>query len=81
MTLAESSPHAAAYLRKVGMGEVRKPNPARIDVCKYIINQDLGAPRQKLVHAGEEGDPIKIKWVETILDSGGSRESELATNC
>ena len=69
MTLAETSLHAAAYLQKVVMGEIRKPSAARIDVCKYIINQDLGVPRQKLVHAGKADDPIEIRFVETILDS------------
>ena len=69
MTLAETSPGAAAYLQKVAKGEIRKPSAARIDVRRYIINQDLGVPRQKPVHAGKADDPIEIRWVETILDS------------
>lgn len=69
MTLAESSPHAAAYLKKVAMGEIKKPSAARIDVCKYIINQDLGAPRQKLAHVGEDGGPITVQVV--YEDAGG----------
>ena len=30
------------------MGKIRMPSTARIDVCKYIINQDLGVPSQRL---------------------------------
>ena len=26
------------------MGKIRMPSTARIDVCKYSINQDLGVP-------------------------------------
>ncbi len=41
------------------------PNPAdpvRVDACKYIINQDIGAPRQRTEITGENG-PVVFKVV------------------
>ena len=65
--LAETSPHAAGYLRTVAKGELgtyekvtmkksgdviteilpMSADPVRVDTCKYVINQDLGMPRQR----------------------------------
>ena len=83
MTLAETSPHAAAYLQKVVTGEIRKPSAARIDVCKYILNQDLGVPRQKVIHAGKADQPFEVllksgmaEWsIQQLEDLVGLRDS------
>lgn len=79
MTLAETSPHAAAYLKIVAKGElgtftriitkkngdiIEEPDqpipadPVRVDVCKYVINQDLGMPKQKVEATGKNGTPL-----------------------
>ncbi len=59
-TIAETSPYAASYLRDVAKGIIDKPDSARIDVCKYMINQDCGMPRQKSEISGVEGEPIRF---------------------
>ncbi len=33
-------------------------NPIKVDVCKYVINQDLGMPTQKV--AGASGGPVEV---------------------
>ena len=37
-------------------------------VCKYIINQDLGVPRQRMIHAGEKEYPLEVSFVEVVKD-------------
>ena len=69
--IVKAAKPAAQYLRDVSEGSIKRPSPTKVDVCKYIINQTLGAPRQKLEHAGGE-TPIGIRYVETVLDPGGS---------
>ncbi len=59
--IAESSPYAAKYLKEVANG-TSPANSARIDACKYIINQDIGAPRQRTEITGENG-PVVFKVV------------------
>lgn len=63
--LTDTSPRAARYLREV-VDRVATPNWAIIDVCKYVINQDLGSPRQRHEHTGADGSPL-IPYTELIL--------------
>ncbi|HEX74866.1 MAG TPA: hypothetical protein G4N93_06985 [Dehalococcoidia bacterium] len=62
--LTDASPKAAAYLTEVIKGKV-KPEWGKIDVCKYVINQDLGAPRQKMEHTGADGE--RLSYTELII--------------
>ena len=59
LKIAETSPYAAQYLASVARGEIAKSDPVRVDVCKYIINQDLGMPKQKTELTGEDGARIE----------------------
>ena len=61
--LAETSPRAAKYLQGVSDGK-ELPNRDRIDVCKYIIDQDVGRPTQKTELTGAAGGDIVIRIVE-----------------
>lgn len=58
LTIAETSPKAARYLADV-LAKVENPNPSIIEVCKYIIDQDLGRPTQKTILAGDKEAPLK----------------------
>ncbi len=60
-TLAQSAPWAAEHLNLISQGKIEKPNPVRVDVCKYVINQCLGAPTQKVHNTGEV--EFIVKWV------------------
>jgi len=60
LILSESSPDAARWLALGANGTYKKPSSVRVDVCKYIINKDLGMPRQKQELAG--GLKLVIKW-------------------
>jgi len=64
-TLTDTSPRAARYLKQVIDNEAT-PNWAIIDVCKYVINQDLGSPRQRHEHTGADGAPL-LPYTELIL--------------
>ena len=55
--ISETSPKAAQYLRDVATGVAKPPDPARIDTCKFIINQDIGAPTQK-IKVNEKGKVV-----------------------
>jgi len=63
--LIDASPVAARYLRAV-LDKTEQPNWAIIDVCKYVINQDLGTPRQRMEHTGADGTPL-LPYTELIL--------------
>ena len=78
MILAETSPKAAGYLREVSSG-ITKGDPIRVDVCKYIINQDLGMPKAKTELTGKDGTPLHFiigKSYEPPLLTDGSEGSE-----
>ncbi len=45
-TLTESAPWAAQHLNLVVQGKI-KSTALRVDVCRYVINQVEGAPKQK----------------------------------
>ncbi len=64
-TLTDTSPHCAKYLRDV-VDKKEPPNWAIIDVCKYVINQDLGSPRQRHEHTGADGERL-LPYTELIL--------------
>ena len=46
-TLAQSVTWAAQHLNLITQGSIAKPNAVVVDVCKYVLNQQLGMPRQK----------------------------------
>ncbi len=75
--LAESSPTAARWLALVSNGTYKKPSTARIDVCKYIINQDLGMPKQKTILAGDKESPLQT-FVFIMPDGTEVKPGELA---
>ena len=56
-TLAESSPAAARYLKSIVDGRV-KGTDRQIKVCQYVIDQDIGRPSQRVVHAGDADNPL-----------------------
>ena len=79
LTIAETSPQAAAYLREVAEGnapplkrtitrkngdvieeEMWGGDSIRVDVCKYIINQDIGMPKGRTEVTGPNGGPQKL---------------------
>ncbi len=64
--ITETSPLASAYLKRVVKGE-EKANPARIDACKYIINQDLGLPKARAEVFSTKDLSV---WTELIGDNG-----------
>jgi len=74
--ITETSPKAAAYLRGVITGD-EEPNTARIDACKYIINQDLGMPKQRQELSGPDGGAINLSWAELVR---GASERSGKTN-
>lgn len=65
--IKETAPAAAGYLRKVSTGEIKRANALRVDVCKYLINQAIGAPKQRNEISGE------IKPLELIVRWDGNR--------
>ncbi len=71
-TLAETSPAAAAYLREVVTGKVLKPNPIRVDTCKYVINQDIGAPTQRAEIKTSGGIELWVRYDGNRNETGDS---------
>ena len=57
--IKETAPAAAVYLKEIANGE-RMPDKDRIDVCKYLINQAIGMPKQRQEVTGEEGGPLSL---------------------
>jgi len=47
-------------------------DPIRVDVCKYIINQDIGAPRQRTELTGN----VNLSWTELMRLSVTSADIE-----
>ncbi len=55
-------PFVKTYTRKDGTivkAEEPGENPIKVDVCKYVINQDLGTPTQKTVLASDKESPFQ----------------------
>ncbi len=57
-TLLDSAPWAAEHLNLISQGRIEKPNPVRVDVCKYVVNQCLGSPTQKVI--GEINTTVNV---------------------
>ncbi len=76
-TLSEASPWCAEHLKLVAQGLI-ETNSYRMDACKYIINQDLGMPRQKNETA--VSGRIEVIWDgnEHISGSSGNEAAENA---
>lgn len=67
--IKENAPAAAGYLRDVANGK-EKPDSNRIDVCKYLINQAIGMPKQR--NENENTGEVKI----TVEYKQGDRRLE-----
>jgi hypothetical protein len=63
--LRASAPHAAKYLRDVILKRVKQPSWPRIDVCKFVIEHEIGKPRQKTELTGAGGTPLT--WQAIIV--------------
>jgi len=63
--LAAAAIPAARYLRGVIDGTIKKPSWSKIDVCKYILDHELGKPRIKAEISGAGGVPLT--WQALIL--------------
>jgi hypothetical protein len=46
-------------------GEIKRPSWSRIEVCKFIIDHELGRPRVKLEPVGSDGTPLT--WAALVL--------------
>ena len=68
-TLQTSAPWAAQHLNLIAQGKIEHPNPVRVDVCKYIINQIEGAPTQKHDHQGRV--ILDVRFDRNELDQAG----------
>ena len=68
-------PFVKTYTRKDGtIVEAEEPgeNPIKVDVCKYVINQDLGTPTQKDVGKGE--GQVTNTQINIIVSSDKAKE-------
>lgn len=81
MIIAETSPNAAGYLRDIANGGV-KADPVRVDVCKYLINQEIGAPRQRaeINNTGEVSFVFRYTPADPELPAGVSTPDCQDTN-
>lgn len=70
--LAESSPDAARWLALVSNGTYKKPSSVRVDVCKYIINQDIGQPTAKVAGKLDVNAIVKFTVGKGYEKQGGS---------
>lgn len=64
LTLADASPAAARYLKSISDGK-EKGTDKRIKVAMYIIDQDLGRPSQRVVHVGDQDNPVAVADAHT----------------
>ena len=71
--IENTAPKAAEYLQGVTEGK-EKPNSARIDVCKYLINQSIGMPKQRQELTGEDGNDIILKVIYDQRNNGTPQE-------
>ena len=60
-----AAPDAAAYLRDIITGKVKRPSWARIRCCEFIIEHEIGKPRQKTELTGAGGIPLD--WRALVL--------------
>lgn len=71
-TLERAAPLAARYLLKVVTASKAKDKAAismpRIDAAKFIINQAIGSPSQKLQVSGNLGQQV-ITYQQIIIDT------------
>lgn len=69
-----TAPDAAAYLRDIITGKVKRPSWIKFKVCEFIIDHEIGKPPQRHELTGAGGIPLT--WQAVILlaareDQGG----------
>jgi hypothetical protein len=68
--LHNGAPFAAKYLIDVIKGEIKgakKPSQPRIEASKYVINQVLGTPKQKIDITTPNGEPMMTYQAIIVL--------------
>jgi hypothetical protein len=62
--IAETSPEAMKYLKRVALGDVKRPGQLRVEVCRYIVDQDVGRATQRIEHKAPPSAPLS--WGELM---------------
>jgi hypothetical protein len=63
-----AAPHAAKYFLDIVLQRVKKPSWARIRVCEFIIEQEVGKARQRTELTGADGAPLNWQQLNILAE-------------
>ncbi len=72
--ITDSAPFAMQYLSLVARGKVKRPSPARIDVCRFIVEQCIGRATQRIEHKAPPSAPLS--YDELLMSAEKKRQAE-----
>ena len=72
--ITDASPTAALYLKMVSLGKVKRPSPIRVEVCRYIVDQDIGRATQRIEHKAPPSAPLS--YDDIVKSAEAKRRAE-----
>jgi hypothetical protein len=74
----ETAPHAARYIRDAILGKIRQPSWAKINLCEYVLDHELGKARVKTEITGVGGTPLN--WQMVVLLAKEAEDTGIITS-